>query len=191
MGEVVLPRVYFGHRAASVRILRGVGEVHDAEMSAATVQAGTRLPRGVPRALLVLVALSAAFAIGTMVWASGYGQGRPINYEALFAVVFAAWELLPFAAMGAVVILAARRMRGAMAIVALGVLVLGILTVAFLLDFLASESSTAALIFVVLPVYQLLVVMVTAAAAFGLHALLRRRRLHRPSPGGLAEGGAL
>ena len=155
-------------------------------MSAPAVQVESRLPRGVPRVLLVLVALSATFAVGTLLWASGYGQGRPVDYEVLFALLFAVLTLVPFAAMGALVIAAARKSSGMTAVVAVGVIALGVLTVTFLLDFLASDSSTAALIFVVLPFYQLVLVAATAAAAFGLHAILRWRRARRSPPGGLA-----
>ena len=185
-----MPGVYAGHRMGSARVLRGVEGVHDAQMSAPTVQAESRLPRGVPRVLLVVVALIAAFTVGVLLWASGYGQGRPVNYEVLFALVFVVLALVPFAAMGALVVAAARKMRGTTAVVALGVVALGVVTVMFLLDFLASDSSTAALVFVVLPFYQLVLVAVTAAAAFGLHLVLRWRRARRLPPGGLGEEGA-
>lgn len=150
-----------------------------APMSAPAAQVESRLPRGVTPALLTLVALTAALTIGTLVWASGYGQGRAIDYEVLYAVVFVAWALLPFAAMGAIVIVAARKTRGAMVAVALGVVALAVLTVVLLLSFLASESSTAALLFIFLPIYQFLVVGATACTTLVVHLVLRRRRAHR------------
>lgn len=153
-------------------------------MSAPAAPVDRSQPRWVTPALLTLVALPAAFTIGTLLWASGYGQGRGVDGEVLSAAVFATWALLPFVAMGTVVVLAARRVPGAVAAVAVGVLVLGGLTVVLLLDFIASESSTAALLFVFLPLYQLLVVAATAAATLIVHLVLRRRRARRASPHG-------
>lgn len=152
-------------------------------MSAPAAQVESRPSRGVTPALLTLVALTAAFTVGTLVRASGYGQGRAIDYEVLYAVVFVAWALLPFIVMGAVVIVAARRTRGAMVVVALGVVALVVLTVVLLLSFLASESSTAALLFIFLPIYQLLVVGATAGTTLVVHLALRRRQAHRLPPG--------
>ena len=58
---------------------------------------------------------------------------------------------------------------GAMAVVVLGVVALGVLTVVLLADFLTSESSTAGLLFLVLPFYQLLLVGATVVVAFVVH----------------------
>lgn len=135
----------------------------------------SRRPRWMTPALLTLVALTAAFTLGTMLWASGYGQGRDIDSEALSTAVFAAVALLPFLAMGVVVVVAARKVRGVVAPVALGVTTLGVLTVVLLVEFITSESSTAALLFLVLPLYQLLVVAATAVATVVVHRVRRRR----------------
>lgn len=160
-------------------------------MSAPAVQAESRLPRAVPRVLLVLVVLSAAFTIGVMLWASGYGQGRAIDDEATSTSAFLAWALLPFLVAGVVVVVGTRGARAASVVVAIGVVALAVLTVVLLLSFLASESSTAALLFVFLPVYQLLVIGAAAVAAIVIHLLVRQRRAHGTSPGDRPERGVL
>lgn len=153
-----------------------------APMSAPVAQVESRPPGGVRWALLTLVALTAVFTVGTLLWASGYGRGRAVDGETWIVVAFVVWALLPFLVMGAVVVVAARRMRGGMVVTAVGVVALTVLTVVLLLQLFASESSTAALVFLGLPAYQLPLVAVTAAATVGLDAVLRRRRARRSPP---------
>lgn len=140
--------------------------------------------------LLGVVALGAVATVAVMVWAVGYGEESPADLSeallALFTVVvgvlFVVWALVPFVAMAATVFFADRRAgggRGVVVVLGVGVAALVVLTGAALGDFVTSESSTAALIFIFLPLYQLVVVLATAGVAFGVHALVGRHRRHR------------
>lgn len=136
--------------------------------------------------LLVMLALGAAYPLVVQVRAAG----------ALAAVILSGWSLAPFAAMAVLVLAAARTSRAALVVVAPGVAALGYLGVWILEGFQIEASSTASLIFLWLPVYQLGVVAVTAMAAAGAYLLVwsvrrARRRGGRAVLVGLApEDGA-
>ena len=154
-------------------------------MSAPAAGGRGRPPRGVARALLTLVAVTAAFAVGTGFWAAGSSQVATRSVvDVVIEVILTAWALVPFLAIWIVVVKAARRTHSYMTMIALGVVALTVLTVAALVNFLASDSSTAALVFLVLPFYQLLVVGAAAAAGLRIPLLVRRRHQRRSRPGG-------
>ena len=137
--------------------------------------------------LLAVVVLGAVATISVMVWAITYGDepsaGLGEDLSTLVAgVLFVGWALVPFVAMAAVVFLADVRARGGrrvLVVLAVGVAVVVVSAVLVLVDFITSDSSTDALIFIFLPFYQLVVVAATAAAAFGLDAIVRWRRARR------------
>lgn len=112
--------------------------------------------------LLVMVALGAAHPLVVQVREVG----------AFAAVILSGWSLAPFVVMAVLVLAAARTSRAALVVVAPGVAALGYLGVWILEGFQVETSSTASLIFVWLPVYQLGVVVVTAAAAAGVYLLV-------------------
>ena len=141
--------------------------------------------------LLGVVALGAVATVAVMVWALTYGDepSAGLGDDLLMlvgGVLFVVWALVPFAAMAATVLFAdfwARGGRGVLVVLAVGVATLVAIAAAALADFVTSDSSTSALIFIFLPFYQLVVVAATAAAAFGLGALVGRHRRRRLPPG--------
>ncbi len=152
-------------------------------MSAPAVQVGSRLPRAALRVLLAVVALSAAFTVGVMLWAGGYVHGGAVDDGVVSLLPSLGWALLPFLVATAVVVVATRGSRAASTAVAVGVAALVLLTVALLLSFLASESSTAALLFIFLPFYQLLVLGGATMVALVIQLLVRQRRARGTSSG--------
>ena len=137
--------------------------------------------------LLAVVALGAVATVSVMVWAITYGDEPSAGLAddllmLVGGVLFVVWALVPFVAMAAVVFLADVRARGGrrvLVVLAVGVAVLVAIAGWALSDFVISDSSTDALIFIFLPFYQLVVVAATAAAAFGLDAIVRWRRGRR------------
>lgn len=137
--------------------------------------------------LLAVVALGAVATVAVMVWAFTYGDEPSAGLAddllmLVGGVLFVGWALVPFVAMAAVVFLADVRARGGrrvLVVLAVGVAALVAIAGWALSDFIISDSSTDALIFIFLPFYQLVVVAATAAAAFGLDAIVRWRRARR------------
>lgn len=148
--------------------------------------------------LLVVVALGAVATVSVMVWALGYGDepSASLGDDLLMlvaGVLFVVWALVPFVAMAATVLFAdfwGRAGRAVLVVLAVGVAALVTIAAAALADFVISDSSTDGLIFIFLPFYQLVVVAATAAAAFGLAALVRRHCRRRLPPGASRAQGA-
>lgn len=122
------------------------------------------------RALLGLVAVDAATTLAVLAWAGGWFSGDlPLDVSVVSTVVFTAWVLSPLVAMGVGVVLTARRMQRGLVVTAVGVALLTVLTLGALVAFLTDDSSTAALIFLSLPVLQWLLVLVTLAVTAARH----------------------
>lgn len=134
-----------------------------------------RRPRALVWALLVLLLLAAAFVSVVFGWASDWGRAAP-ELSVWYVVGLFAWGMLPFVLMGIVVVSFDRRLRGAMPVVAAGVLVMVGVTVWGMTSTLISQSSTAGLIFLFLPLPLLLVVGLATGAA----ALFNAIRAGRP-----------
>ncbi len=137
--------------------------------------AGT-LPRSWAQRRVVpaLVVLGAVATLAVLSWAGGWFEGGAAG-GAGSTVAITAWALAPFLGMGAVVAVGARRLTRGLPAVAVGVVALTGVTAWALSDFTTSESSTAALLFIFLPVYQWVVVLVTAGLAVVWHRVRRRR----------------
>lgn len=131
-------------------------------------------PRGLMWVLLVLLLLAAAFVLVVSGRAGDWGRAAP-ELSVWWYVAIVAWEMLPFILIGIVVVKFDRGLSGAMPAVVVGVLAVVGLAVWGMMAFLTSESSTAALVFVFIPLYLLLVVGVSTGAAAGLHVLRARR----------------
>ncbi|WP_299038328.1 hypothetical protein [uncultured Pseudokineococcus sp.] len=142
----------------------------------------TRPPRRLTQGLLLVVALTAAGLLAVMVWTGMWTQGAWSAGSLLFSVGLTAFNLAPFAAMAAVVVLVARVLQRGAPAAALGVVALAALTAVLLVSFVTSESSTAGLLFLFLPVYLGLVALVTLALAAVLHRVLQRRAQRREAP---------
>ena len=193
MGEPVQPPVYL---ATPVAVMRAGSDGVVAQIGCTMPSVSTSVTRRRSRpsvaawVLLVVVALGAVATVAVMVWALTYGDepSAGLGEDLLMLVASAAfvvWVLAPFAAMGATVFFADRRAlggRAVMVVLAVGVASLVAIAAAALADFVTSDSSTDALIFIFLPFYQLVVVALTAAAAFGIGALVRRHRQRRLPP---------
>lgn len=133
-----------------------------------------RRPRALIWVLLVLLLLAAAFVLVVSGRASDWGRAAP-ELSVWWSVALVAWEMLPFIVMGLVVVTFDRGLSGAMPAVVVGVLAVVGLTVWGMTAVLTSESSTAALGFVFIPLSLLLVVGVSTGVAAGLHVLRARR----------------
>ena len=133
--------------------------------------------------LAALVVLGAVATLAVLSWAGGWFEGGATGGVGS-TLAFVAWDLAPFAGMGAVVVVGARRLARGLPALVLGVLALSALTALALSDFFVNESSTAALIFLFLPVYQWGLVLVTAGLAVVWHRVRRRRAGERPPPTG-------
>lgn len=136
------------------------------------------------RVLLGALVLDAVFVLAVMLHASGTLTSVPSAADLGWELLFDLWALAPVAGMAAVVLLARRRWPAGLVVAGLGVVALVGLTGWALLDFLASESSTSALVFLFLPPYLWVVVVVTVALAWAVHALRDRQRGPRSSSGG-------
>ncbi len=144
-------------------------------MSDMTFFSARRRPRVLVWALLVLLLLAAAFVLVVFGWASDWGRAAP-ELSVWWTVGLFAWGMLPFVLMGIVVVSFDRKLRGAMPVVVVGVLVIVGMTVWGMTSTLTSQSSTAGLIFLSGPLPLLLVVGLATVAAAGFSAL----RVHRP-----------
>ena len=135
------------------------------------------------RALLTVLALSAVLVLGVMVHAARGGPALSGVGETLASMLFVSWDLGAFVLAGVVVVLVLPRVPGATLAIALGTVALSVTAVLGVVAFLTSESSTAPLIFVWLPVYQV-VAALGAAALGGVLDLLRHLWVLRRSPAG-------
>ena len=125
-----------------------------------------RAPRALVRALLAVVAVDTAATLAVLAWAGGWFEaGLPSGVDLGTTVALTAWVLAPLVGTGALVLVTARRLPRGLVATAVGVVLLTVLTVGALLSFLRSESSTAALVFLTLPLVQWLLVLVTLGAA--------------------------
>ncbi|ROP26958.1 hypothetical protein [Pseudokineococcus lusitanus] len=138
-----------------------------------TSSATTPWPRDLPSVLLVVLALTAGAVATVMVWAGGGGAAGAS--DTLIGILFLLWNLTPIAGMAGVVLFARRR-RPTAAAVTLGVLGLAGLVTTLLVDFVRSDSSTAALLFIFQPLYLWLVAGLTAGLAAASLWLVDRRR---------------
>jgi len=138
-----------------------------------TSSATTPWPRYLPPVLLVLLALTAGAIATVMVWAGSGGTAGA--GETLIGVLFVLWNVTPIAGMAGVVLFARRR-RPTAAAVTLGVLALASLVTTLLVEFVRSDSSTAALLFIFQPLYFWLVTGLTAGLAATSLWLVDRRR---------------
>jgi hypothetical protein len=150
-------------------------------MSTATAPAVTVPPVRRPwqtvlsRALLVPVVLAAVFTVAVSVWAGGGWEDYRTAGDAGTTLLFLLWNLAPLAGMAVVLPLLDRWLRDGVVVLVVGVVALVGLTVWSLLDFAASDSSTAALVFLFLPLLQWSVVVSTALLAWALQLVLRSR----------------
>ena len=131
-------------------------------------------------ALLVVLAATAVRTVDVMVWAAGGWERSSTGGSAVPTVLFTAWNLAPIAAMAVVVLRTHRRWpRAVLLTVAAGVVVLVAPTAWAFSGSKTDESSTAALLFLVLPLYQWLGVGLTVCAGVGVRALRSRLRRTR------------
>lgn len=127
------------------------------------------------RVLLVALVLTAVLVLAVTLRASGSLTSVRSAADLGVELLFDLWNLAPLAGMAVLVLLIRRRLPDALVVVGCGVLVLVGLTVWALVDFLGSESSTSALVFLVLPLYQWAVVVLTGLVAWAVHAVRQRR----------------
>ncbi|HEY5821703.1 MAG TPA: hypothetical protein VIT20_06995 [Propionibacteriaceae bacterium] len=123
---------------------------------------------------LVFVVLAAVATAGVMVWATGIvqGDGDGSVSTGLIASAFVLVNLVPHAVLGALLV----RRRGdpppARLVLLVGTVAFAVVDAGFLISYRGSESSTAALVFVTLPIVLGLVVLATGLAVLicGWHA---------------------
>ena len=104
-----------------------------------------------------MVALTAALLLLVMVRSTDWSPGPAKTTSLLITAAFAAWNLAPLAGMSGVVVIVVRTWPRGLPAVALGVVASCALTLVLLQDYRSSESSTAALLFVFLPMLRLAV----------------------------------
>ena len=134
----------------------------------------TPLPRrGLLRALVALAALGGLGTLGVLALAGGWFDGGLSAGGAGWTAVLTLWCLSPFA-LAVVVAVGVRRAwpRGLWAVL-VGEVALVALTAVLLHDMLTSESSTAALLLLFLPLYQGALLVLTLVAAAVTHRLRR------------------
>lgn len=125
--------------------------------------------------LLGAVALTAVVTVAVQVWAGGGAEAYDSAGEVGTSALFLLWNLAPLAGMSVVLLFLGRWVRDGLVVLALGVVALVGITVASLLDFASSDSSTAALVFLFLPLLQWSVVVSSALLAWALQLVLRSR----------------
>jgi hypothetical protein len=136
--------------------------------------------------LLTLALVGGLGTLGVMAWAGGWFEQRVATDAALAGLLFVLWDLAPWAGAVALVVTTRRRQAGGTWALLVGLLALVSLTAWLLHGMVTSESSTAALLLVFLPLYQWLLLGLTAAASALLH-WWRVRRWRTASGSGQAS----
>ena len=135
----------FGSTCADERLLLADGR-------AARFGAERPCLSGLVLASVLLVGAAAVATVLVMSWASGVGSPEGSAAPVAGEIMFLGWNLLPHAWALGLAKTASRPPGGASAmVVAAGSLVLAVVDASFLRSFVASESSTSALIFLTLP----------------------------------------
>ncbi len=134
--------------------------------------APTRPPWTRPGVLSLVLPLGTAVAIlVSSLRASGAPDELTLDATLL---AFLIWNLLPAAAMAVLLLRAARSGRRELMVALVGSGLVAVLTGLALWDFETSDSSTGALVFIFLPLYQWAVLVLTVVAVLFAHALGRR-----------------
>lgn len=155
------------------------GDDHRMSSATETVPAAGRpapvRARGAHGALLSLGLVGGVSTLAVMAWTGGWFEhGVPLD-GALPTLLFVLWNLAPFAGAVALVVVTRRRQAGGTPALLVGLLALVGLSAWLLHGMVTSESSTAALLLVLLPLYQWLLLGVAAAASALLHRWRTRR----------------
>jgi hypothetical protein len=129
-----------------------------------------------------LLSVLGATALGTVIFMIDVegGVSTFADEGAGAAVLWIAWNLAPIVAMAFAVLLTRRRLTRGVWVIATGVVGLVAFLVWAAFDYLTSDSSTAALVFLFGPVYLFLWVGVTLGTAAAVHALRGSRRTTEP-----------
>jgi hypothetical protein len=144
------------------------------------------------RLLLIFPVLAGLFYLGVMLWLSGAFEPQAFpeipSYEeppageafamAVFGVAISVYNLLPAAALAVLISLTSRRFAKGMPVVAVGCLAFCAGLVYVLLDMVWSESSTAAILLLFLPIPLGVLVLVFGLLAVLMH-FVRFRYAHR------------
>lgn len=101
-----------------------------------------------------------------------------------WSVGFLVWNLLPLGAMAVLLVWSSRRGWADVAVVELGSVAVAVIAGLALVDFSTSDSSTAALLFIFLPMYLWVAVAVSAMLALAVRRWITKHPSGSQSPAG-------